>query len=183
MGYNIFAYCGNDPVNKSDNSGNWPRRITKAVADIAFLTGRVFKSGTARLIATLAYRAYDYQTYHFDVRKELNQGVAPLNIKAAELLKWEEQPEQNARCHQFTAEHGDNIKYLSPDGHQEVVFNNEGAIVMDSRDIGTYNFYPYDGTMKGALMHFRYDILPWIIFGNDDSDPGPIINYAVKIFS
>ena len=34
-GYNLFAYCFNNPVNMSDPSGNWPKWATKLVAAVA----------------------------------------------------------------------------------------------------------------------------------------------------
>ncbi|MBQ1735944.1 MAG: DNRLRE domain-containing protein [Firmicutes bacterium] len=183
-GYNLFTYCGNDPINRSDSTGNWPRKITKTIGNIAFWIGKVFNSRTAMMVAKLAYRAYDYQSYHYDVRKILNLGAFPLTEDLAITLGWSKQKDEYARCHQFTANDGEkNSKYLSPGGHMEVIFNSDHTIVMDPRDIGTYNFHPADHTVKGDLLHFRYDILPWIIFGNDDSDPGPIINYVIKIFS
>lgn len=35
LGYNMFAYCMNNPVNMSDPSGNWPKWATKLVAAVA----------------------------------------------------------------------------------------------------------------------------------------------------
>ena len=35
LGYNMFAYCFNNPVNMSDPSGNWPKWATKLVAAVA----------------------------------------------------------------------------------------------------------------------------------------------------
>ena len=35
QGYNLFAYCFNNPVNMSDPSGNWPKWATKLVAAVA----------------------------------------------------------------------------------------------------------------------------------------------------
>ena len=34
-GYNLFAYCMNNPVNMSDHTGNWPSWATKLVAAVA----------------------------------------------------------------------------------------------------------------------------------------------------
>lgn len=34
-GYNLFAYCMNNPVNMSDPDGNWPKWATKVVAAVA----------------------------------------------------------------------------------------------------------------------------------------------------
>ena len=35
LGYNMFAYCMNNPVNMSDPSGNWPKWATKLVVAVA----------------------------------------------------------------------------------------------------------------------------------------------------
>lgn len=35
LGYNLFAYCTNNPINMSDPSGNWPKWATKLVAAVA----------------------------------------------------------------------------------------------------------------------------------------------------
>ena len=31
LGYNMFAYCGNNPVNREDSFGNWPKWLTGVV--------------------------------------------------------------------------------------------------------------------------------------------------------
>ena len=35
LGYNLFAYCHNNPVNMSDTTGQWPKWIGKAIAVVA----------------------------------------------------------------------------------------------------------------------------------------------------
>ncbi len=51
QGYNLFAYCLNNPVNMSDPSGNWPKWATKLVAAVAVATivtaAVVFTAGAA----------------------------------------------------------------------------------------------------------------------------------------
>ena len=37
QGYNLFAYCQNNPVNMSDHDGNWPKWATKLVAAVAIV--------------------------------------------------------------------------------------------------------------------------------------------------
>lgn len=49
----------------------------------------------------------------------------------------------------------------------------------DPRDVGTYNFSYPEGVWS-SICHGVLDVAPWIIFGNNDEDPGPIINYPVK---
>ena len=86
-----------------------------------------------------------------------------------------------ASCHQYTSPNKSNVKYVSPDGHREVIFDEKGKIVLDSRDVGTYNFSP-SGTIGGSIGHFFADMLPWIIFGNDDDDPGLLANEIIRLF-
>ena len=54
-------------------------------------------------------------------------------------------------------------------------------MVLDSRDIGTYNFSP-SGTFWGSVGHVFVDIVPWILFGNDDNDPGFVVNEIIRLF-
>lgn len=42
----------------------------------------------------------------------------------------------SASCHQYTAKERDNVKYVSLDGHKEAIYDKNGYIVLDSRDIG-----------------------------------------------
>jgi len=89
-----------------------------------------------------------------------------------------------ANCHQYTATNGPNVKYVSPDGHREVIYNSAGDIVLDPRDIGTYNFCPSDEFWysNASIGHLVHDIIPWLIFGNSDDDPGPIANEIIRLF-
>ena len=44
LGYNAFAYCHNNPINKSDNTGSWPKWIKKAIKSIKKTIQRVINS-------------------------------------------------------------------------------------------------------------------------------------------
>ena len=81
-----------------------------------------------------------------------------------------------ANAHQFTSKDKSNIKYVSPDGRSEVIYDKNGKVVTDSRDKGTYNFAPsnYQGNIIqvgiAMYMHLKFDILPYIVWGNDKRD-------------
>ena len=70
-------------------------------------------------------------------------------------------------CHQFMSPDRTNIKYVSPDGHSEVIFDHDGNIVTDSEDYVTYNFVD---SRQDPAGHFYKDILPWLLWGNDEKD-------------
>ena len=190
-GYNLFVYCFNDPVNLSDTSGNWPRWITKTVAAVASVVAVVAivvaapaVAIAATAVAAVATITYVAQSHHYDKRKEKNIDL-PQTRQEAKDLGWygpDTTPKGPAAdCHQYTAKDEPNVKYVSPDGHREVIYNSDNEIVLDSRDIGTYNFSP-SGTVLGSIGHFFVDMVPWYLFGNDADDPGPLINEIIHLF-
>lgn len=54
-------------------------------------------------------------------------------------------------------------------------------LITDSRDIGTYNFI-LSGDFGGNAGHVLVDVVPWLIFGNDDDDYGLVVNKIIKLF-
>lgn len=185
LGGNLFAYGLNDPVNTSDPAGNWPRWITAGFAALSALTALRQQSLRAALTALAATGVYRLQVVHFDVREALNIDI-PLTREEAIAAGWLG-PDTNpvgpsALLHQFTSTvFGENVKYVSPDGCREAIYDGWGKLIADVRDIGTYNFAP-SGTLWGDIRHFFVDMLPWAVFGNDDGDPGPLIDGLIRLF-
>ncbi|MBQ8345840.1 MAG: hypothetical protein IJY42_06230, partial [Clostridia bacterium] len=146
-----------------------PREITAFVA----IAGLFMPALTP--ISLLAAATYPIQVWHYDVRAELNEGVPE---KKPSL---EEHPEIDnsiaADFHQLTAGDKKNEKLCWPDG-KEGIYQGD-SLVTDPRDIGTYNFFMPTDPWNTSL-HIVFDVFPWVVFGNNDDDPGPIINYPVK---
>ena len=176
LGYNMYAYCFNNPINMVDSQGNWPRWITAAVAAAATTVAVITASPIAVTVALAATVTYALQSIHYDDRASRNQGV-PQSYSEALTIPGADTGVA-ADFHQFTAENGPNEKVCWPDG-KEGIYSYDGDLVTDPRDVGTYNYFVPTGT-KGKIMHTLFDVIPWIVFGNDDNDPGPLINYAVK---
>lgn len=53
-------------------------------------------------------------------------------------------------------------------GYMEAVYDGNGKLVTNSYNKGSYNYYYYKNY---PIMHFAYDTLPWLEFGNDRNDP------------
>ncbi len=72
-GYDLYSYCMNDPIGRSDDEGEWPRAFTAFAAKI-----------TAGTRLSTAFKAvFLLQTLHYDGREALNQTV-PETMEEAE---------------------------------------------------------------------------------------------------
>jgi RHS repeat-associated protein len=185
LGNNMFTYCNNNPVSMADTLGKWPRWITAAVAVAsavvavaAAATGNVVVATAAAKVAIAATAAYELQCVHYDDREKRNQGVPKTYNEAMSTPGADNTI--SAACHQFTAEDSANKKVCWPDG-KEGIYDSNGNLVTDPRDVGTYNYSVPNGGWSSA-KHFVLDIAPWAIFGNSDDDPGPLFNVIAKAF-
>jgi len=188
QGHNLYVYSFSNPVNMQDDSGNWPReatlnaaKMTNRVADFCRYTGSPLLAAFGYVATAEIGATYVVQCVHYDVRKAWNTDLPQSPPGPGEGWKGPgtgiEGPA--ADCHQYTAISKDkpNQKFVSSDGHREVIFDYYGNLVTDPRDIGTYNVCPSEISYLG---HFAFDILPWIAFGNDDDDPGPVLNMFIS---
>ena len=90
-----------------------------------------------------------------------------LPASAQEAIDWGWDGSVRSDCHQFTSPDRSNVKYVSPDGKLEVIFSSDGQVVTSSEDYGTYNF---SDPSSDPIGHFYQDVLPWLIWGNDEND-------------
>ena len=185
-GYNLFAYCFNNPVNMSDPTGNWPRWITATVAAVATVVAVVATVVSAPVVATAAAAvavvstvAYVAQSHHYDKRKAKNTSVPKTYDEA--MKKDGVDNTISAACHQFTAGDEPNKKVCWPDG-TEGIYNSSGELVLDPRDVGTYNFSVPNGGWS-SVWHGVVDVVPWIIFGNDDDDNTWMYQRVISLFN
>ena len=180
-GYNLFAYCFNNPVNMNDSTGNWPRWITAVVTVTAVVvgvaalaTGNVALAAVAGKVAIAATVTYAVQTAHFDIRANKNKGMEDLTYEQAKNIEGAD-TDVSDTFHDFS---GDNNKVCLQDG-REGIYDSSGKYVDDPRDIGTYNcFVPND--FWSSAGHVVVDVIPYLVFGNNDKDPGFIVNFAEK---
>ncbi len=79
-------------------------------------------------------------------------------------MKWEK---VIASFHQNHIVNGrENVKYVSPDGHFELVYNDNHELLTEYNnpdDMGTYNYY---SPIKNEVKHTYYDVLPYLDYGN-----------------
>ena len=136
--------------------------------NIRFLINEIFpdrKQNEPRL--GLIRRAHEIPSKESHYGRNLLMPVSslPQSPEIAAASGWD--TSVGAACHQFTSPDRSNRKYVSPDGHSEVIFDQSGHIVTASEDYGTYN---YVDSRKDPVGHFYQDVLPWLLWGNDATD-------------
>ncbi len=140
---NLYAYCGGDPVNLVDALGLFD------------LIGsyQAFHNGAQPIDAL--------KKWHH-ARNQYNQ-IVSFNYA---YKFWDSTV--SAYYHQM-GEGAENFKkFVSPDGHSELVFTSCGELVTDPVNIGTYNF---SNPQEEPVQHFINDMLPYYIWGNSPNDP------------
>ena len=77
-----------------------------------------------------------------------------------------------------------NRKYIDKqDGHSEAVYTGQkgkGVLTPHPEDMGTYNFFDY---RRHPVLHFRFDVIPYMIYGNSPNDNSTFIGriyYSVQ---
>lgn len=96
---------------------------------------------------------------------EYNWGTfETLQQKLPDELKRNELPWYQSVFHKFGQI--DNRKYISPNGHFEMVFSEENELVDEAfspTNMGTYNYY---GPNQDKSLHTDYDVITWAKWGN-----------------
>ena len=140
-GLNLYAFCGNSPIAYLDPLGKnwWSDNVVNPIAEGIFA--------------------------HWNRNEGLNDSsVLPLSPSAAESAGWRQLPPSQSVYHNRNG--ATNRKYVSPDGHQEAVYDPCGNLVTDPYNRGTYNIYGPDN----VIGHFVYDMLPYYLIGNSPDD-------------
>ena len=156
----MFVYCGNNSANFIDPTGF----CTCIGTRLSFVDcGSVDCPESKNYTFDNSCFSLPNKKEHYS-RNRYNPSF-PLEYDAEFFKGWDDSVAVN--CHQFTAENRDNVKYVSPDGMYEVIYDVDGKLVFAPEDVGTYN---YVSPNKSALGHFIKDVLPWIIYGNSPED-------------
>ena len=110
-----------------------------------------------------------YSSGHYT--RNLNNYDLPKNDKEAEKMGWRKLSAKESAMHQYNRRDGvANSKWVSADGHKEVVFTGKGKnqhITEDIRDEGTYN---YKDPQKHKIGHATKDVIPYMFLGNSPTD-------------
>jgi len=124
------------------------------------------------LVNILKYGLPTEEEHYF--RNKLNVNYTYAEVLALEQAgTWERLPSEESALHQHSQNPVgvENSKWVSVDGHYELVFDGSADKVLQTaynnpEDMGTYN---YAGPNL-KLEHTMLDVLPWIVYGNTTND-------------
>jgi hypothetical protein len=176
----MFAYCGNNPVNRADFSGHaW----YDAVWDWVTSNADGVKNWVEDVVEDLADAAYqvyyDATKWHFEDRIAAN-GEHPSYEQVKNDENWRLLHKDESVFH-MDGVGKDELKYVHPDG-REAVFNGDTlAPMLDSRYMATYNYVPLmplpnnPGIKDYAVYGLSYvghgvvDVFPYLILGKSNT--------------
>ena len=110
--------------------------------------------------------------WHYDrLNNPMQEAWAlPQSQEEAEKQGFVKAPDSKNIYHRHKGQMG-NVKYYNSSTKQEVIFDENGKVVTDIANIGTYNYFAPDG-LEG-IFHILVDVLPYYQWGNDKNDPIP----------
>ena len=184
IGFNMFAYCGNEPVNRADYSGEsfWDtvKWLCKKSVDVHANFVMAYLGGPLSLPLMIPTIGMHYS------RNWLNKSYSKEeidNMGIEKLGKTEDKFHQN---HQQTDENGEkkrNKKYVVGTWFSsEMVFYDDGSVNDTPEDRGTFNVYYGDNPFGKYVIHGIFDVAPYMLWGNSLDDKTTIIDRVMRCF-
>ncbi|MBR3895162.1 MAG: RHS repeat-associated core domain-containing protein [Clostridia bacterium] len=182
VGYNLFAYCNNNPVNGCDPCGTCFHRWD-FWNDCESCGGKTIGEKADAVVKTVVRFCSPTVVREIHYNRNIINQVPTSEKEVPEDWKSSKDGGPGAACHQFSSPDNSNVKYVSPDGYCEVIFDKNGKLVTDPRDIGTFNYFPSDHYgLIGIIGHGYFDVLPWVIYGNSEDDTTTIFDRIFAFF-
>lgn len=139
-----------------------------------------------KLVSFLVYKIgdMDIETHYF--RNKLNRAPKTLkellgiNKKLPVTQRWRLLSIRSSTYHIQGPDGEYNVKFLSPDGYCEAVYNKKGVLLTEENDpvnMGTYN-YAAGIPAKGA--HSKFDVVPYLKWGNTLNSPQKCVDLIDK---
>ena len=157
---NLYAYCGNDPVNFEDPSGHKKKKKFKSLYSTLSKKQKKKLTKKEKLLA----KKIPCKRSHFGRNKK------NINLPKTEYLAikngWRKHLGNAAHQNNNDPKWSANTKYVK--GSKEVIYFGNGKINNTPEDRGSYNF----GKGSSTESHSLNDMAPWVAWGNSSKKYG-----------
>jgi hypothetical protein len=172
----MFAYCGNNPVNRVDSTGMFWQEVEEVLKEVVDV---VVQTAIANRMPAGTYNTFRMLHYN---RNVFNNS----NYTEEELIKNKYKPEleDSDKFHQNNQLDGErNRKYVIGDWFSsELVYYSDGTINNTPEDMGTFNVYSGDNSALNIIVHGFFDVVPYMIWGNSSEDSTTIVDRIIMIW-
>jgi hypothetical protein len=172
----LYHYAGNNPVKYTDPDGN---DFTSFIFDIfiGLMNGNMPSSEAFN--SAFPSNNPGFAAYAAKNHAKSDQSENPRTVDESLKAGYKPLPPDQAAWHRQGRGSEYNIKMVHPDG-REAVYNKDGNLVYDPRNLGTRNDYPAEDMGN----HFTSDVGPYLYFGNTPRDkPNGIIGAIFRPIS
>lgn len=170
---NRYAYGLNSPVRLIDVSGfsasevvfglssqSGPTNTSQLIDELLYLPSTSHANSTSQSLPPNFVQQAHWNRNTRNIQLE--------NEQQAIELGWIKLPPEKSVYHQLGPGNENNVKYVSPDGHHEAVFDSSGSPVEDPKNVATYNVCSPNG-IEG-ICHAAWDVAPYYLWGNSPGD-------------
>lgn len=136
-------------------------RTTIAIICILFSYGTCIAEQKS---AGKIFESKNFEDYNFDSGE-------PPSLEQLSIIWFVLSSTGESNIHRMRGEKDNTVYIRKSDenkGYQEAVYNGAGALVTNSYNQGSFNYYHYK---EKPIKHFLYDSLPWLEWGNAKDDP------------
>ena len=183
--YNLYGYCGNNPINRFDPDGHaW-----KDVKNWFSKTWNKVKTVVNNIKNTIKKSINKSAENHYSRNKKnkVNDSIDNIVKNYTKVSEWADKYHENTSGRQGSqAKYND--KYLSPNGgHYEVIICNAPNIepyivdeLVDVSNMGTYNYAANDSFIPIYYAeHLVKDMIPYYLYGNTRDDTKGWLKWAL----
>lgn len=137
-----------------------------SLSDLEYIAVAYQLSGLVDRMDTVTEATHYLRNYLARAPNTLDEMIAIILHEQGDIFGWKLMSRHSTRFHMYGRNGEYNMKFISADGHFEVIYNIDGVkltVENDPMNMGTFN---YGDPINERFRHAVYDVLPYFEWGN-----------------